>query len=129
SITVGVIAALIVVLAIVFWPRDRIGPFKAEMNDYLTSPVPQRVQPGIGKLSGPAVVVSNDAKGLDDVHFKLPGRLKAEAPEQVKAVVRIQWGKTQVGRYTNGVPGYRHTCTVEVIDWSKKATVTVGQFE
>jgi hypothetical protein len=102
-------------------PKDRTGPFKEQMKDFLTA----AAQPGPGgaSLSGKFVVVSSEAKGLDDVYFDLPKDLQAQTPEEATIVVRVSRDKTQVGTYTNGAPGYRHTCSVVVIDWKSRKIV------
>jgi hypothetical protein len=123
----ALVVVAIVVIAILAWPKDRIGPFKAQMNDYLNAPAQEGLRPGV-KLPGPVVVVSQKEKGLDDVHFKLKDALQAKAPDQVKVVVRVRWDKILVGTYNNGAPGYKHTCHVEVIDWSQKVIVARSEF-
>lgn len=121
-------AGCIILLVVLLQPRDRIGPFKDQMTGYLNDQV-KGSAPGNTPVKGKMVAVSAQAKGLDDIHFSLSSSVKANSPEEVKTVVRVNSGSNMVGRYSNGATGHRYFCHVQVIDWTTRMVVADRSFE
>jgi hypothetical protein len=124
----AVFLGCVILLLVLLKPRDRIGPFKDQMAGYLSDPVKGNAPPNTA-VKGKMIAVSDQVKGLDDVYFSLSPRVKADAPEEVKTVVRVNKGENKVGQYTNGAPGYRYRYSVQVIDWMTKQVVASRDFE
>ncbi len=112
---IGLAFLIIVIVVVLALKKDRTGPFKDQMADYLTGEV-KRNGPMGAKGTGKLVVVSEKLKGLDDLHFSLPDSIRAEGPSEVQMVARVTWGENQVGVYSNGSKGFVHTCHVLVFD-------------
>jgi len=117
----------LLVLYLVLKPHDRMGPFKEQMEGYLYGKV-QDTRPSFNGLPGKMVVVSEEAHGLDDVHFDIASQARAEKPAEVKVIVRLHWQNLKIGRYTNGADAFQRTCRVEVIDVASMQVIARSQF-
>lgn len=103
------------------------APFKPHLAEYLA---PTNGPPVQGPVKGKMIVLDRKKGDVDwDVFFALPEGLRADKPEDVGAVVLIDWSKEKIDQYKNGAPAYRHSGTVTVIDHAKRAVIAVTQVQ
>jgi hypothetical protein len=82
------------------------------------------------RVKGKMVVVDVKEKKIDDVHFSLPGDLRASKPEEVGTVVLLTWEKRKTSfSDTNFDPGrYLIVGQVSVFDWERKSEIASCTF-
>ena len=92
------------------------APFKPHMAEYLA---PVKNAGMAGAVKGKMVVVNKATRDVDwDVFFDLPDDLRAAKPEEVGAVVWVEYGR-ELGDLVYGdehLPSYVQTCKVTVLD-------------
>ena len=63
---------------------------------------------------------------LNDLTWRLsPG---ISRPDEIGAVVYLEWRPECVGNYSNGAGAYKHVCTMKIIDARKQTQVTERSF-
>jgi len=113
-----------------------LAPFKEALPSYFEL-VPGLPPDGVdqptakpGKWAkGKMVVVNVEKRGIDDLHFDLPGDLSASKPDEVGTVVLLRWEERQMLKGPNALlarpePGmYCMVGKVKVFDWESKSEI------
>ena len=62
------------------------------------------------------------------LYYRIPSEIRAESPDEVGTVVRIECADKAVARYTDGGTGYRADCDVTLIDKSQDSIIVRKKF-
>jgi hypothetical protein len=126
---IGLVFALLATLGIWLTVRNmRRAPFRKHMSEYLATPVGMPGRPGAAAV-GKMVVVDEQDKDVDSLHFDLPDDLRAATPEEVVTVARLRWAKNRIGEYQGGGGAYQWSCNVALFDLPSKTMVATQHIE
>lgn len=149
GISVGVVGGVLGGTLGAFWicssvreGRDEaLAEFTSHLDSY-TGDFEKSIS-GAPYIHGQVVIVTvaaNDNTGLisdrsgitpyvDQLTLRLPDRLQATDPSQVGTVVPLRWGQKHIGDYSNGVHGYKETCSISIVDWQTQQLIGIKDFE
>ena len=131
--TIWVVAAIagFIVLTLVM----SLGYIKAQaaitphMEELLIVPAGKASPAEEPYLSGKILPIDVKEKKIDSyVWSALPSALLAHRYEEVQTVVLLEYGKAQVGTYTNATGAYIRTCVVKIIDRSRGTVLAEQTF-
>ena len=60
--------------------------------------------------------------------YRVPTELQAETPEEVRYVIHLVQDEELVGRYSNGMGGFRHVYRFEIVDLSTGEIIAARDF-
>lgn len=118
-------------------PRQQLGKYQARFADKLgeyAALVPQDAVPAPNAkpyLAGKAVAIEKTAAGaqVSEVHVALPPDVRAETPDEVGAVVLIEWKDVREGKYgETAALAYRVHGDVRLIDLQSKTLLAHEDF-
>jgi len=72
-------------------------------------------------LQGKVFVV--EEHDVSPVEYRLPDELVANNPDEVGTIVQVSYTRKEVGKWSNGTPGYQWTGHVKIIDRSSGETI------
>jgi hypothetical protein len=76
----------------------------------------ERHRPGRPALRRKLVIVDEDRRDFDDLHFQLPGELRAGTPAEVGTVIQVRRKQVDLGKNPSGGTDYRRDWTLRVFD-------------
>ena len=102
--------------------EDARRSFAPWVKPWLESADLKMAPPG-QKVQGKAVVVDRVAGIVDELHMELPADLRASGGAEVKVIVWLQWDRGASVRLSEWDTGWPTTCTVTIIDPSRRQIV------
>jgi hypothetical protein len=99
--------------------KSHLAAFEDHVNEYVAI-ANGATEPGKGPPRGKMITIDKQENDIDWTYFDLPDELRADSPEEVGTIAVLDWGKVEVGKYSDGASAYVQTCVVTVVDKADK---------